>query len=143
LHQQKTKPVPLAVDDFLAKVADENVRDDCYDLIKLMKKVTGEEPKMWGPSIVGFGQYHYQYASGHEGYSCLTGFSPRKLNITLYVMPGFAQYTDLLQQLGKHKAGKGCLYIKTLKDINLDILNSLILASIDPSQATLWVRCLT
>ena len=130
MHQQKTKPTPLAVDDFLAKVANEKVRDDCYAIIRMMKKVTGEEPTMWGSSIVGFGKYHYKYASGHEGYSCLTGFSPRKPNITLYVMPGFTQYPELLQGLGKYKAGKGCLYIKKLDDVNLKVLEDLIEKSV-------------
>src|SRR5687768_14591769 len=108
MAEQKTKPTELSVEHFLDKVADEKVRDDCYTLIKLMSKATGSPPKMWGPSIIGFGSYHYKYDSGHEGDACLTGFSPRKQNITLYVMPGFNQHADLLNNLGKYKAGKGC-----------------------------------
>jgi hypothetical protein len=96
-----------------------------------MKKITGEEPKMWGPTIVGFGQYHYKYESGHEGEACLTGFSPRKQNLTLYVMPGLAESTDLLKKLGKHKAAKGCLYIKRLADVDLDVLKKLIKNTVD------------
>src|SRR5687768_4959518 len=111
MAEQKTKPTEQSVESFLDKVPDEKVRDDCFALVKLMKKVTGSAPKMWGPTIVGFGKYHYKYESGHEGDACLTGFSPRKQNITLYVMPGATQHADLLKKLGKHKAGKGCLYI--------------------------------
>jgi hypothetical protein len=131
MAEQKTKPTAVSVDSFLGKVADEKVRDDCYALIKIMKKITGEEPKMWGPSIVGFGKYHYKYDSGHEGDSCLTGFSPRKQNITLYVMPGFADHTNLLQKLGKHKAGKGCLYIKRIADIDISVLEKLVRHSVE------------
>lgn len=131
MAEQKTKPTAVSVDSFLGKVADEKVRDDCYALIKIMKKITGEEPKMWGPSIVGFGKYHYKYDSGHEGDSCLTGFSPRKQNITLYVMPGFADHTNLLQKLGKHKAGKGCLYIKRIADIDVSALEKLVRHSVE------------
>ena len=130
MADQKTKPTEHSVENFLRKIPDEQVRDDCYSLIDLMKNITGEEPKMWGLSIVGFGQYHYKYASGHEGYSCLTGFSPRKPAITLYVMPGFEEYDALVNKLGKHKAGKGCLYIKRLEDLNLKILEALIRKSV-------------
>lgn len=131
MPEQKTKPTEVSVQSFLDNVADEGVRDDCQELIKIMKKITGEPPKMWGPSIVGFGKYHYKYPSGHEGYSCLTGFSPRKQNLSLYVMPGFAENTDLLANLGKHKAAKGCLYIKRLADVNVDVLKKLIKATVD------------
>ena len=131
MAEQKTKPTEQSVEGFLSKVSDEKVRDDCYALVKLMSKATGSPPKMWGPTIVGFGNYHYRYDSGHEGDACLTGFSPRKQNITVYVMPGFNQYADLLEKLGKHKAGKGCLYIKKLEDINSTVLESLIKQSVD------------
>ena len=122
MPEQKTKTTEVSVQSFLENVPDEAVRDDCNELIKIMKKITGEPPKMWGPSIVGFGRYHYKYGSGHEGYSCVTGFSPRKQNLTLYVMPGFAEKSDLLEKLGKHKAAKGCLYIKRLADVDVEIL---------------------
>lgn len=126
MAEQKTKPTQQSVESFLDKVADEKVRDDCHLLIKMMKKITGAAPAMWGPSIIGFGKYHYKYESGHEGEACLTGFSPRKPNITVYVMPGFTRHGDLLKKLGKHKAGKGCLYIKRLEDVNISVLESLI-----------------
>jgi hypothetical protein len=96
-----------------------------------MKKVTGSAPVMWGPTIIGFGKYHYKYESGHEGYACLTGFSPRKPNITLYVMPGAVDSNPLLEKLGKHKAGKGCLYIKKLADVDLKVLEKLVKQSVD------------
>jgi len=131
MAEQKTKPTEQSVEDFLKQVTDEQVRKDCVALVKLMKKATGSAPKMWGPSIVGFGSYHYKYESGHEGDTCLTGFSPRKQNITLYVMPGFTQYPDLLEKLGKHKAGKGCLYIKKLTDIDTGVLEELVRKSVD------------
>jgi len=128
--EQKTRPTEISVESFLDKVADEKVRDDCSSLIKLMKKVTGSKPKMWGPSIVGFGSYHYKYESGHEGYSCLTGFSPRKGNISLYVMGATTEQSDLLKKLGKHKAGKGCLYVKKLGDIDTAVLEKLVEKSV-------------
>lgn len=131
MAEQKTKPTEQSVETFLETIADEAVRDDCFALVKLMKKATGSKPKMWGPSIIGFGQYHYKYDSGHEGYACLTGFSPRKQNITVYVMPGFTQHPGLLKQLGKHKAGKGCLYIKTLEDVSVKVLEDLVGKSVD------------
>jgi hypothetical protein len=130
MAEQKTKPTTLSVETFLETIPDEAVRDDCHTILKLMKKATGSDPKMWGSSIVGFGQYHYKYDSGHEGFACLTGFSPRKQNITLYVMPGATDREDLLKKLGKHKAGKGCVYIRKLDDINLPVLESLIMESV-------------
>ena len=131
MAEQKTKPTEQSVESFLQNVTDAKVRDDCSALIKLMKKVTKSTPKMWGPSIIGFGKYHYKYESGHEGNSCLTGFSPRKQNITLYIMPGVDHHPDLLKELGKYKAGKGCLYIKKLDDVNLSVLENLIAESVD------------
>jgi hypothetical protein len=127
----KTQQTKQSVEKFLDKVADEGVRDDCHALSALMEKITGSAPKMWGPSIVGFGQYHYKYPSGHEGDSCLTGFSPRKPSISLYVMGGFPGREALLEKLGKHKGGKGCLYIKRLEDVDWKILESLIRKSVD------------
>lgn len=131
MAEQKTKPTALSVHDFLAQVADEQVRDDCFTLIRIMTGITGAPARMWGSSIVGFGQYHYKYDSGHEGDSCLTGFSPRKQNITLYVMPGAAGHPALLEKLGKHKAGKGCLYIKRLADIDMAVLQELVAQSVE------------
>jgi hypothetical protein len=131
MAEQKTKPTEQSVEQFLDKVTDAVVRKDCDTLIQLMEKVTGTAATMWGPTIIGFGKYHYKYESGHEGYACLTGFSPRKPNITLYVMPVAADSTPLLEKLGKHKAGKGCLYIKKLADIDLKVLEKLVKQSVD------------
>jgi hypothetical protein len=128
---QKTKPTVESVENFLNTIQDEGVRDDCRAIARIMKNATGSSAKMWGSGIVGFGTYHYKYESGHEGDACLTGFSPRKQNITLYVMPGASTHDDLLTKLGKHKAGKGCLYIKKLDDINVPILETLIKESVN------------
>jgi hypothetical protein len=125
MAEAKTKPNEASVDEFLTKTGDDT-RKDCYTLIHLMEKVTGEKAKMWGPAIVGFGQYHYKYASGHEGDICKVGFSPRKGNLSLYVLAGADGQNALLEKLGKHKAGKGCLYIKKLSDIHLDVLEEMI-----------------
>jgi hypothetical protein len=125
MAEQKTKPNEASVDDFLAKT-DEDTRRDCYTLMNLMEKVTGEKAKMWGPAIVGFGQYHYKYGSGHGGDICKVGFSPRKGNLSLYVLAGAEGQAALLTQLGKHKAAKGCLYIKKLGDVDLDVLETII-----------------
>jgi hypothetical protein len=122
----KTKKTVASVDDFLAKVSPEKKRRDAIALCDLMKKVTKLEPKMWGSSMVGFGDYHYKYASGHEGDSFLVGFSPRKQNFTVYVMPGFGNYEELLSKLGKFKTSKGCLYFNTLDDIDVPTLQALI-----------------
>ncbi len=125
MAEQKTKPTLQPVDEFLNTIEPDSVRNDCHTLIALMKKITKEEPKMWG-NIVGFGEYHYRYESGHEGYSCLTGFSPRKQNLSLYVLLNSERQEQLLKKLGEHKAGKGCLYIKQLKNIDVKILEELI-----------------
>lgn len=126
MAELKTKPNDEKVADFIDSVADEKKRNDSYALIDLMKKITGKEPKMWGSSIIGFGSYHYKYASGHEGDAALIGFSPRKQNITIYLMCGIEGNEDLFQDLGKHKIGKGCLYIKKLEDVNLEVLKELM-----------------
>jgi len=130
MAEAKTKPTEQSVESFLEKIADENLRDDCQKLIAIMKKITGSKPKMWGTSIVGFGKYHYTYDSGHEGDSCLAGFSPRKQNISIYVMLGAFPHADLIEKLGKHKAAKGCLYIKKLDDVNISVLEKLIQRSV-------------
>ena len=130
MSEAKTKPTQRSVDSFIATVEDDKVRADCYTIINLMEKVTGESHKMWGPAIVGFGKYTYKYESGRSGEICMTGFSPRKANITLYVLAGFPGQAELLDKLGKHTSGKGCLYIKKLGDVNIDVLESLIKESI-------------
>jgi hypothetical protein len=130
-YELKTKVNDVSVEGFLNKVEDEKKRNDAFEVLKLMKEVTGEKPKMWGPSIVGFGTYRYKYASGQEGDWMITGFSPRKTSLTLYIMPGFSRYEELMQKLGKYKTGKSCLYINKLTDVDLDILKTLIKESVD------------
>jgi hypothetical protein len=129
MSQNKTRPTTTSVTSFLDSAEDEIQRRDSHTLISIMKDITGEEPVMWGPSIIGFGSYHYKYDSGREGGMMLTGFSPRKQNLSLYIMAGFTKYEELLQNLGKHKTGKSCLYIKRLSEINTDVLMELIKAS--------------
>lgn len=114
----KTKPNEDDVDVFLARVENKEKRDDCYRILKLMQKITKQQPKMWGGSIVGFGEYHYKYVSGREGDWFLTGFSPRKNNLSLYIMSGFEKNPQLMKKLGKFKTGKSCLYINKLSDID-------------------------
>ena len=127
----KTKVNAASVEGFLNSVADEQKREDCFEILRLMKEVTKEDPKMWGSSIVGFGSYHYKGASGREGDWMLTGFSPRKDNLTLYIMGGFDVHQDLLKKLGKHKTSHGgCLYIKKLDDVDKDVLKELVAESV-------------
>jgi len=130
MAELKTKPTERSVEEFLNSLPEENRRKECLAILKLMKDVTKKKPKMWGPSIVGFGEYHYHYESGREGDWFLTGFSPRKQNLTLYIMAGFAEYADLMRKLGKHKTGKSCLYINNFGDINLPVLRELIALSV-------------
>ena len=132
MYESKTKPTDLSVTDYLNDIADETRRKDCEELVSLMKKATGYEPKMWGTSIVGFDSYHYKYASGHEGDSCVIGFSSRKGDISIYLIPGYEDETTkaLLEQLGKHKIGKACLYVKRLADVELSVLEKLIANSV-------------
>lgn len=119
-----------SVDAFIDSVEDEEKRRDCLQIMKMMKQAARAEPKMWGTSIVGFGNYHYKYASGREGDWMLTGFSPRRQNITLYIMTGFERYGDLLKKLGKHTSGVSCLYIKRLKDVDVKVLKELVSESV-------------
>ena len=122
----KTKKTDASVDVFLEGVADETRLADCRALVALMSEVTGAPPKMWGPSIVGFGDYHYKGASGRGTDWFRVGFSPRKKDLTLYIMSGFQRYPALMAQLGKHSTGKSCLYIKRLSDVNQHVLRELI-----------------
>jgi hypothetical protein len=131
MAELKTKKNDQDVTAFLNSVEDEKKRQDSFTVLELMKEVTGEEPKMWGDSLIGLGNYRYRYASGREGNWFLTGFSPRKQALTLYIMGGFDNYGDLLKNLGKFKTGKGCLYVKKIEDINLDTLRDLIAQSFD------------
>jgi hypothetical protein len=135
MTELKTKPNPASVTDFLNQITDEQKRQDSFTILEIMKTASGSEPKMWGDSIVGFGSYHYRYASGREGDWFLTGFSPRKQNLTLYIMPGFDDYEALLSNLGKHKTGKSCLYINKLEDVDRLILKELIVKSVQKMKA--------
>ena len=130
MAENKTKPTGVSVASYIDGIEDATRRKDCKDLSKLMTKVTKQPGKMWGTSIVGFGSYHYKYASGHEGDSCLTGFSSRAGNISVYLMPGAPGQKQLLDKLGKHKMGKGCLYIRTLADVDLGVLEKLVRTSV-------------
>lgn len=126
----KTKLNDASVTDFLDSVTDEAKRNDAFKILKLMKQVTKEEPKMWGTSIVGFGSYHYKGAGGREGDWMLTGFSPRKQALTVYLNHGFDVHKDLLKKLGKYKTGMGCLYINNLDDVDRKVLKDLVTASV-------------
>ena len=130
MAELKTKRNKGDVETFLNSVPDEKKRRDSFAILELMKEVTGKEPEMWGDSIIGFGSYHYKYASGREGDWFLTGFSPRKQNLTLYIMAGFNEYEQLLSKLGKHSTGKSCLYIKKTEDVDLDALKELVKQSV-------------
>jgi hypothetical protein len=131
MAELKTQPNDQSVEAFLNGVTDEKQRQDSFAVLELMKKLTGAEPKMWGTSIVGFGSYHYKYASGREGDWFLTGFSPRKQSLTLYIMAGFSRHDTLMSKLGKFKTGKSCLYIKRLEDVDRDVLKELIKESVE------------
>jgi hypothetical protein len=125
-YDAKTKQESTSVASFLNALEDEQVKADCKALVKLMKEVSGFEPAMWGGSIVGFGKYHYKYESGHEGDSCLTGFSPRKGNISIYTNMYLEDDSPLMKKLGKFKNGKSCIYIKKMTDIDPSILAKII-----------------
>ena len=130
MYEAKTKPSAASVVAYVDAIADEQRREDCHALIAMLARVTKCEPKMWGASIVGFGSYHYRYASGHEGDAPLAGFSSRKAAISIYVMAGFEGSESLLAQLGKHKVAKACLYVKRLADIDLKVLQKLASGSV-------------
>ena len=136
MSELKTKKNKASVEGFLKSVENEQRREDSFLVLDLMKEVTGEEPTMWGTSIVGFGTYHYKYASGREGDWMKVGFSPRKKNMTLYIMDGFGSYDSLLQKLGKYKTGKSCLYINKLEDVDQAILKELVKQSVETMSRT-------
>jgi hypothetical protein len=129
MAELKTRETKASVEKFINQLPEQR-REDCFQIARMMEEITGDKPKMWGAKIVGFGSYHYKYASGHEGEWPITGFSPRTTDLTLYIMPGFTEYGDLMKQLGKHRTGKSCLYIKRLSDIHLPTLKKLIRASV-------------
>ena len=131
MAEAKTRPTGAKVSDFLASVTDPERREDCGSVVELMRSVTGEEPQMWGSSIVGFGRYRYEYASGRSGEWPVSAFSPRKTDLTLYLVPDYtARFPDLMDKLGKYKTGKSCLYIKRLSDVNVKVLRQLIRQSV-------------
>lgn len=126
----KTTKNRRSVAKFLNAVENETRRNDAWKILEVMEQETGEKAAMWGASLIGFGSYHYQYESGREGDFMLVGFSPRKQNLVLYIMPGFANYEPLMKKLGKHKTGKSCLYINKLDDVHLPTLRKLIRESV-------------
>jgi len=130
MAELKTKRTAASVAAFLARIPDATRRNDCRAVAKLMQQVTRTRPRMWGTSIVGFGSYHYKYGSGREGDWFLAGFSPRKQDLTLYLMAGIERYPKLQAKLGKHKHGKSCVYIKRLADVDLAVLRRLVAASV-------------
>jgi hypothetical protein len=132
----KTVPSSRDVKEFLDGVADERRRAECRAVMAMMREVTGEEPRLWGASMIGFGRYHYRYESGREGDWFLTGVAPRKGALTVYIMAGFDRYEELMARLGKHTTGKSCLYIKRLEDIDSDVLRELVDRSVRHTAAT-------
>jgi hypothetical protein len=136
MAELKTKRNDASVETFLGAIPDEKKRADAFAVLELMKRATGEGPAMWGDSIVGFGTYHYRYASGQEGDWPLTGFSPRKQNLTVYIVSGFDAYDELLERLGKYKTGKACLYINKLADVDPAVLEELVRRSAEHMRKT-------
>lgn len=129
-YEPKTKKTEASVDTYVAAVEPEEKRQDSFELLKMMREITGDQGAMWGASLVGFGKYSYKYASGHSGEWFVTGFSPRKQNLTVYVMSGFDRYDELMSKLGKHKTGKSCLYLKRLSDVDTDVLRQIVSESV-------------
>jgi len=130
MAEAKTKPTKDSVAGFLGKIADAKRREDAKAVAKLMAEATGEKAEMWGSGIVGFGRHRYKYDSGREGEWMLTGFSPRKSELVVYIMPGFEHFPDLMKRLGKYKTGKSCLYIKKLEDVDTKVLKELVTQSV-------------
>ena len=126
MADNKTAPTRASVTEFMNSIDDPQMREDAREVAAMMRQSTGKRAKMWGPSIVGFGTYHYKYASGREGDFMITGFSPRKQALTVYIMPGFSKFDALMKKLGKYKTGKSCLYIKRLTDVDANVLQRLI-----------------
>jgi len=130
MAENKTQPTQASVASFLNGIDDKERRRDCKKIAAMMRAATGNRAKMWGASIVGFGRYHYKYASGREGDFMITGFSPRAQSLTLYIMPGFKNFEPLMKKLGKFKTGKSCLYIKQLSDVDENVLQRLVEGSV-------------
>ena len=131
MAENKTVKTGASVDEFMAAVENRRRREDGLVLLEMMRDVTGLEPEMWGPSIIGFGSYHYKYESGREGDMPLVGFSPRKSNLSLYIMSGFDEYEEMLGKLGKHRTGASCLYINKLADVDVEVLRELVSQSVE------------
>ena len=130
MAELKTRPTRVSVTEFLAGIDDRQQRADAKKVAAMMRRATGKRAKMWGASIVGYGSYHYKYASGRDGDFMITGFSPRKQALTVYIMPGFSSFKKLMEKLGKYKTGKSCLYIKRLSDVDEKVLEKLIVESV-------------
>ena len=135
MAENKTVKTRASVDEFMEAVENKRRREDGLVLMEMMRDVTGLEPEMWGPSIVGFGSYHYKYDSGREGDMPLTGFSPRNRSLSLYIMSGFDEYDELMSKLGKHRKGASCLYINKLADVDMGVLRELVTQSVDHMRA--------
>lgn len=133
-YDLKTKVTDASVIDFIHTVENEQKREDAFHLLDIFILITGEQPRIWGPSIIGFGTYHYKYASGQEGDFMATGFSPRKAKHSIYIMSGFDAHPKLMAKLGKYKTGKSCLYVNKLSDIDLDVLKELI------HESYVWIK---
>lgn len=136
MAQLKTQKNDASVEEFLNTVENEKKRKDSFAVLNLMREVSADEPSMWGTDIVGFGTYRYKYASGRDAEWFLTGFAPRKRNLTLYIMSGFDEYDSLLSKLGKYRTGKACLYINKLEDVNLETLRELVTRSVNALAAS-------
>jgi len=134
MSENKTQPAAASVSAFLKAVENDTRRRDAHTINEMMTRISGEKPVMWGTGLVGFARYHYKYASGREGDFFLTGFSPRKAAMSLYIMPGYRQFDDVMARLGKHKAGKACLYINKLEDVDLCVLGELV------GKSVAWMR---
>ena len=137
MSENKTRKTGASVEEFLESVPNSRRREDGFAVLAMMREITGREPEMWGPSIIGFGDYHYKYESGREGDFFLTGFSPRKQSLTLYIMDGLEGHEGLLGKLGKHRTGAACLYINKLADVDVDVLRKLIRISFESARADL------
>jgi hypothetical protein len=131
MAKNKTTPTDRSVTDFISNIENEGKRDDSFKLIEIFRSITGHDPKMWGPSIIGFGSYHYKYESGHEGDAPLAGFSPRKDSLVIYIATEFEKREALLRQLGKHRSSKSCVYVKKLDDIDIPVLKKMVKNSMD------------
>lgn len=134
MAENKTKPAKSSVTAFLNKIRDRQLRDDCFAILKMMREVSNREPVMWGSAIIGFGTYHYVYESGREGDTVVIGFSPRKQDISIYLMGGLNKVEEELSKLGKYKTGKGCLYIKSLDDVNVEVLKKVFAKAFKAAQ---------